>query len=111
MVDFSLTDEQRALQGLAREFARKEIVPIAAALDREHRFPRELLEKAHQTGLMNVVVPPEYGGRWKKTNFQVALERARSSAAQRIWGESGAKEAPSVARCAVSAWWSPAFVG
>ena len=41
-MDFSLTDEQREIQALAREFAQAEIDPNAAAWDRDHRFPTEL---------------------------------------------------------------------
>jgi acyl-CoA dehydrogenase len=62
MIDFSLTDEQRALRELAREFARKEIAPVAAQHDRESRHPVEIINKAHEVGLMNVTVPEEYGG-------------------------------------------------
>jgi acyl-CoA dehydrogenase len=62
MVDFGLTGEQRALRELAREFARREIAPVAARCDREHRFPWEVLQTAFQTGLMNAVVPSAYGG-------------------------------------------------
>jgi acyl-CoA dehydrogenase len=62
VVDFGLTEEQRALRDLAREFARKEIAPVAALYDREHRYPWEVLRKAFAAGLMNGAVPPEYGG-------------------------------------------------
>src|SRR5919198_145453 len=62
MVDFALTEEQRALRDLAREFSRKEIAPVAALYDREHRYPWEVLRKAFAAGLMNGVVPPDYGG-------------------------------------------------
>jgi acyl-CoA dehydrogenase len=62
VVDFGLTDEQKALRDLAREFARKEIAPVAARYDREHSFPWEVLRKAFETGLINGAVPGEYGG-------------------------------------------------
>jgi acyl-CoA dehydrogenase len=62
MVDFSLTDEQRALRELAREFARNEIAPFSAEHDRESRHPAEIIQKAHEVGLMNMTVPEEYGG-------------------------------------------------
>jgi acyl-CoA dehydrogenase len=62
MIGFSLTDEQRALQDTARRFARAEIVPVAAKLDREERFPRELCEKAFELGLVNLTVPVDLGG-------------------------------------------------
>jgi alkylation response protein AidB-like acyl-CoA dehydrogenase len=61
-VDFSLTPEQREIQALARDFADAEIEPNAAAWDREHAFPRELLRKLGDLGLMGVCVPEEYGG-------------------------------------------------
>ena len=61
-MDFSLTDEQREIQALAREVARAEIEPNAAAWDREHRFPVELYGKLAELGLMGVCVPEELGG-------------------------------------------------
>ena len=62
MVDFALTEEQRALRELAREFSRREIAPVAARHDREASFPGELLGKAFQAGLLNGATPREYGG-------------------------------------------------
>jgi len=61
-MDFSLTDDQREIQALAREFAQAEIEPHAAAWDREHRFPEELYGKLAELGLMGVCVPEELGG-------------------------------------------------
>ncbi|MBA3475967.1 MAG: acyl-CoA dehydrogenase family protein [Actinobacteria bacterium] len=61
-MDFSLTDNQREIQALAREFAQAEIEPNAAAWDREHRFPVELYPKLAELGLMGVCVPAELGG-------------------------------------------------
>ena len=61
-MDFELTDEQREIQALAREFARAEIEPHAAEWDREHRFPRELFAQLAELGLMGVCVPEEYVG-------------------------------------------------
>jgi len=57
-----LSDEQRAIQGLAREFAEAEIVPNAAEWDRNHGFPRELFGRLAELGLLGVCVPEEYGG-------------------------------------------------
>jgi acyl-CoA dehydrogenase len=62
MIGFALTDEQRALQDTARRFARAEIAPVAATLDREERFPREICQKAFELGLVNLTVPVELGG-------------------------------------------------
>ena len=61
-MDFSLTDDQREIQALAREFADAEIQPHAAEWDREHRFPRELYGRLAELGLMGTCVPEEYGG-------------------------------------------------
>ncbi len=61
-MDFELSPEQREIQALAREFADAEIVPHAAAWDREHRFPRELIGRLGELGLMGVCVPEDLGG-------------------------------------------------
>jgi alkylation response protein AidB-like acyl-CoA dehydrogenase len=61
-VDFDLTQDQREIQALTREFARAEIDPHAAQWDREHHFPRELFGKLAELGLMGACVPEEYGG-------------------------------------------------
>jgi alkylation response protein AidB-like acyl-CoA dehydrogenase len=61
-VDFALSDEQREIQALAREFADGEIAPNAADWDREHRFPKEVFAKLGELGLMGVCVPEELGG-------------------------------------------------
>jgi alkylation response protein AidB-like acyl-CoA dehydrogenase len=61
-MDFSLNDDQREIQALAREFAQAEIEPNAAAWDREERFPVELYGKLAGLGLMGVCIPEELGG-------------------------------------------------
>jgi acyl-CoA dehydrogenase len=61
-MNFELTEEQKLIQHTAREFARREIQPIAAQCDREARFPMPVLEKARELGLVNMTVPREYGG-------------------------------------------------
>jgi acyl-CoA dehydrogenase len=62
MIDFKLSEEQRALQKLARDFAQKEIAPVALQYDKEPAFPGEIIKKAHAAGLMNLTCPKEYGG-------------------------------------------------
>jgi acyl-CoA dehydrogenase len=62
MIDFSLTEEQTLLQELARKFALEEILPKAAHHDQTGEFPREIVRKAWEIGLMNTHVPVEYGG-------------------------------------------------
>jgi alkylation response protein AidB-like acyl-CoA dehydrogenase len=61
-MDFSLSDDQREIQSLAREFAQAEIEPNAAAWDRDHGFPSELIGKLAGLGLLGVCIPEEYGG-------------------------------------------------
>jgi acyl-CoA dehydrogenase len=60
--DFNLTDEQTAVQRLAHEFARNEIVPVAEHHDRTAEFPWQVIKKAYEVGLMNPNIPTEYGG-------------------------------------------------
>ena len=59
---FDLTDEQRAIQRLARDFADGEVRPIAEEIDREKRFPVEVIRKAGELGLMGIPYPEEFGG-------------------------------------------------
>jgi acyl-CoA dehydrogenase len=61
-ISFALTDEQKSLRELAREFADKEIRPRAAAYDEASQHPADVIAKAHELGLMNVHVPEAYGG-------------------------------------------------
>src|SRR5687768_11233592 len=61
-MDFELSDEQRLLQGTVREFARREVAPVAEELDREKRFPYEIVERMGELGLMGIPFPEEYGG-------------------------------------------------
>ena len=61
-MDFELTAEQREIQAVARDFARAEIEPNAAAWDRDHGFPRNLLTALGELGLLGVCVPEQYGG-------------------------------------------------
>ena len=62
MVDFTLTDEQKNLRDLAHDFAEKEIRPVAWEYDKEGTWPQDVIDKAHEVGLMNTHVPEEYGG-------------------------------------------------
>ena len=61
-ISFALTDEQKELRALAREFAEKEIRPKAAEYDEHSTHPVDVIAKAHEVGLMNPHVPEEYGG-------------------------------------------------
>ncbi len=61
-MDFSLTEEQRAIQETAREFARREVDPIVDETDESQKFPREVIAKAGELGFLGVLFPEEYGG-------------------------------------------------
>jgi acyl-CoA dehydrogenase len=61
-IGFALTDEQRMLQGLARDFARNTVAPAAEHYDRTAEFPLDVIQKAREAGLINVNIPGEYGG-------------------------------------------------
>jgi short-chain 2-methylacyl-CoA dehydrogenase len=61
-MDFELSDEQRLLRDTVREFARHEVAPIAEELDREKRFPYEIVARMGKLGLMGIPFPQEYGG-------------------------------------------------
>jgi short/branched chain acyl-CoA dehydrogenase len=72
---FDLTDEQRDIQRLVRDFARQEVAPVAEELDREKRFPYEIVEKLGGLGLMGIPYPEEYGGGGADTlSYAIAIE-------------------------------------
>jgi short/branched chain acyl-CoA dehydrogenase len=59
---FEMSDEQRAIQRLARDFAEGEVRPVAEEIDREKRFPLEVIQKAGEIGLMGIPYSEDYGG-------------------------------------------------
>jgi acyl-CoA dehydrogenase len=61
-VSFALTEEQKELRRLARDFAEREIRPREAECDAGMRHPAEVIAQAHELGLMNLHVPEEFGG-------------------------------------------------
>ena len=61
-MDFSYTTEQKMIKQMVREFAEKEIGPIAAELDEEAKYPYETIAKLGGLGLMGMPFPEEYGG-------------------------------------------------
>jgi alkylation response protein AidB-like acyl-CoA dehydrogenase len=74
-VNFELSDEQRLLRETVRDFARQEVGPVAEELDREKRFPYEIVEKMGALGLMGIPFPPEYGGGGADTlSYVLAVE-------------------------------------
>jgi alkylation response protein AidB-like acyl-CoA dehydrogenase len=74
-MDFSLTPEQKMLKNMVREFADREIRPMAKKIDQEEHFPWEIIRKMGKLGLMGMTVPPEYGGSKIDTvSYMIALE-------------------------------------
>jgi acyl-CoA dehydrogenase len=61
-INFALTEEQRMLQSLARDFSRSEIAPVAEHYDQTAEFPIPVIEKARAAGLINSNIPIDYGG-------------------------------------------------
>jgi acyl-CoA dehydrogenase len=61
-ISFELSDDQKMLQKLAREFAAKEITPVAEHYDKTAEFPIDIINKGRKIGLVNLNIPEEYGG-------------------------------------------------
>src|SRR6478735_7292688 len=61
-MNFDLTDEQKNIQRLARDFAQQEVKPVAEELDRTKSFPYEIIGKLAELGLMGMPFPEQYGG-------------------------------------------------
>jgi len=61
-MDFELSDEHRLIQSTVRDFARQEVAPVAEELDREKRFPYEIVKGLGALNLMGIPFPEEYGG-------------------------------------------------
>lgn len=74
-MNFELSTEQKMVRNMAREFAEKEIKPIAIELDRESRFPEEVFKKMGELGLLGIPFPEEYGGSGGDTiSYALAVE-------------------------------------
>lgn len=61
-MNFDLTDDEKLIRDTAREFAQKELKPIAAQIDKDHKIPEEIVAKMGELGLLGTYVPEEYGG-------------------------------------------------
>jgi short/branched chain acyl-CoA dehydrogenase len=74
-MEFELTDEQRLLRETVRQFAQEEVKPVAEELDREKRFPYEIVAKLGELGLMGIPFPQQYGGGGADTlSYVLAVE-------------------------------------
>lgn len=61
-LNFTLTEEQQSIKDMARKFAREEIAPVAAELDRAGKYPEAIVRKAHELGLLTMHLPESIGG-------------------------------------------------
>jgi butyryl-CoA dehydrogenase len=74
-MQFSPTEEQVAVQKTARDFAINEVLPKAAAIDREHRHPTELVQRMAELGFLGIAVPEAYGGSgFDHVSYVLAME-------------------------------------
>lgn len=74
-MDFDLNDEQKMIRDVVRDFALRELEPLAEEIDRESRHPVESVEKLGQLGIMGMLVPEEYGGSGSDTiSYAIAIE-------------------------------------
>jgi butyryl-CoA dehydrogenase len=81
-VNLTLTDEQKMIQAVARDFADKEVRPIAAAIDHEARFPHDTVRRMGELGLMGIAIPEADGGAGGDTvAYVLALEEIAKACA------------------------------
>jgi butyryl-CoA dehydrogenase len=81
-VDLELTSEQTLIRDTAREFASNEVAPQAARIDKEHRFPHELIAKMGELGFMGIAVPESWGGSgMDAVSYVLALEEISKACA------------------------------
>ena len=80
-MDFELTEEQEMIRRMVRDFAEKEIVPIAGEMDEKGEFPWEIIRKMAPLGFLGLPIPEEYGGAGvDNIGFAIAMEEiARAS--------------------------------
>jgi short/branched chain acyl-CoA dehydrogenase len=74
-MDLDLSHEHELVRDTVREFARERVAPVAEELDREHRFPYDLVATLAELGLMGMTIPEEYGGAGADTvSYAIAIE-------------------------------------
>jgi len=74
-MDYELTDEQELIRNTVREFAEAELAPVAGEVDRNHRFPAEVIPKMAELGLMGMPWPEKVGGAGADyVSYLIALE-------------------------------------
>jgi butyryl-CoA dehydrogenase len=74
-MNLDLSDEQRMVREVARDFAEREVRPIAAEIDRDARFPHETIKRMGELGLMGILAPEKWGGAGGDTvSYAIAME-------------------------------------
>jgi short/branched chain acyl-CoA dehydrogenase len=74
-MNFDLSPEHELVRGTVRQFAEQRVAPVTAELDREHRFPYEIVAELGELGLMGMTIPAEYGGGGTDTlSYAIAIE-------------------------------------
>jgi short/branched chain acyl-CoA dehydrogenase len=74
-MNYELTEEQELLRRTVRDFSESKVAPVAEELDREERFPYELVQELAELGLMGIPIPEEYGGAGADTvSYAIAIE-------------------------------------
>lgn len=74
-MDFNLTEDQRMIRDMVRDFAQSEIAPVATEIDRKSLFPTEIIKQMSELGLMGLPIAEEYGGAGGDyTSYCLALE-------------------------------------
>ncbi|HEY3069157.1 MAG TPA: acyl-CoA dehydrogenase family protein [Gaiellaceae bacterium] len=74
-MNFDLSDEHELVRKTVRDFAEQRIAPVAEELDREHRFPYDIVAELAELGLMGIPIPEDYGGGGGDTlSYTLAIE-------------------------------------
>src|SRR2546429_2701579 len=74
-MNFDLDQEHELVRSTVREFAEQRVAPVAEELDRESRFPYDLVAELGELGLMGMTIPEEYGGAGADTvSYAIAVE-------------------------------------
>jgi butyryl-CoA dehydrogenase len=81
-MDFELSDEQKMIRDTARDFAKSEIAPKAAEIDKSGRWPSEIIAKMAELGFLGMAIPEEYGGAGLDAiSYAIAMEEVSAACA------------------------------
>jgi acyl-CoA dehydrogenase len=80
-MDFELSEEQKMIRTMARDFCTKEIEPYAAEWDETEKFPHETIKKMADAGLYSIGLPEKYGGSGDEVSFAIAIEEVSRASA------------------------------